>query len=118
LRIYVNNELEELEKALPAAEKLLKNGGRLVVVAFHSLEDRIVKNFLRLRSGTAPGLSRHLPRPANDAEPVLRLLTPKPVRASENEMAANPRASSAKLRAAERIFSPHSAESLVDIPTI
>ncbi|MBI3418997.1 MAG: 16S rRNA (cytosine(1402)-N(4))-methyltransferase RsmH [Proteobacteria bacterium] len=118
LRIYVNNELEELEKALPAAEKLLKSTGRLVVVAFHSLEDRMVKNFLRTRSGNAPGLSRHLPRPANDAEPRLRLLTPKPLRPSEKEIEANPRAASAKLRAAERIFSPHDAESLVDLPAI
>jgi 16S rRNA (cytosine1402-N4)-methyltransferase len=118
LRIYVNNELEEIEKALPAAEKLLKNGGRLVVVAFHSLEDRIVKTFLRERSGTAPGLSRHLPRPANDAEPRLRLLNAKPLRPSEEEMEKNPRASSARLRAAERIFSETSPESLVDLPTI
>jgi 16S rRNA (cytosine1402-N4)-methyltransferase len=118
LRIYVNNELEELEKALPAAEKLLKSGGRLVVVAFHSLEDRLVKTFLRNRSGTAPGLSRHLPRPANDAEPKLRLLSSKPLRPTEEEIRKNPRASSARLRAAERIFSPHAAESLVDLPTI
>lgn len=118
LRIYVNNELEELEKALPAAEKLLKSAGRLVVVAFHSLEDRIVKNYIRSRSSSAMGLSRHLPRPANDAEPRLRLLTPKPIRPSEKEMEGNPRASSAKLRAAERIFAPHDTESLVDLPAI
>jgi 16S rRNA (cytosine1402-N4)-methyltransferase len=118
LRIYVNNELEEIEKALPAAEKLLKNGGRLVVVAFHSLEDRIVKTFMRERSGNMPGLSRHLPRPANDAEPRLRLLNAKPLRPSDEELAKNPRASSARLRTAERIFSDSSPESLVDLPTI
>jgi 16S rRNA (cytosine1402-N4)-methyltransferase len=118
LRIYINNELEEIEKALPAAEKLLKITGRLVVVAFHSLEDRIVKNFLRQRSGTAPSLSRHMPRPANDAEPQLKLLTPRPLRPRDEEVLKNPRAGSAKLRAAMRIFSPHPAESLVDDPTV
>jgi 16S rRNA (cytosine1402-N4)-methyltransferase len=100
LRIFVNEELDELQLALEAAERVLKAGGRLVVVSFHSLEDRIVKNFLNAR-GKASGGSRHLPQVAQ-AEPSFRLLTKRPLVPTESEVAANPRARSAKLRAAER----------------
>jgi 16S rRNA (cytosine1402-N4)-methyltransferase len=100
LRIFVNQELDELQLALEAAERVLKPGGRLVVVSFHSLEDRIVKNFLSAR-GKAGGGSRHLPE-VRQAAPSFRLLTKRPVTPGEQEIAANPRARSAKLRAAER----------------
>lgn len=100
LRIFVNEELDELHLALIAAERLLKPGGRLVVVSFHSLEDRIVKNFLGARGKTGGG-SRHLPEMAQSA-PSFRILTKRPVTAGDDEVRANPRARSAKLRAAER----------------
>ncbi|WP_409363096.1 16S rRNA (cytosine(1402)-N(4))-methyltransferase RsmH [Bradyrhizobium lablabi] len=100
LRIFVNEELDELHLALAAAERVLKPGGRLVVVSFHSLEDRIVKSFFAER-GKAAGGSRHLPEVAL-AAPSLRILTKRPVTPDEAEVAANPRARSAKLRAAER----------------
>ena len=104
LRIFVNEELDELHLALSAAERVLKPGGRLVVVSFHSLEDRIVKNFLveRARAG---GGSRHLPVIAQ-AAPSFHILTKRPVTPDEDEVAANPRARSAKLRAAERTEAP------------
>lgn len=104
LRILVNEELEELQTALAAAERALKPGGRLVVVSFHSLEDRIVKNFLSERSKTGGG-SRHLPE-VSQAVPSFQLLTRRPVVAGEDEVAHNPRARSAKLRAAERTSAP------------
>jgi 16S rRNA (cytosine1402-N4)-methyltransferase len=100
LRIFVNEELVELAQGLAAAERVLKPGGRLVVVSFHSLEDRIVKNFLAER-GRAPATSRHQPEVVA-APPSFRLLTRKPEIADDAETAANPRARSAKLRAAER----------------
>jgi 16S rRNA (cytosine1402-N4)-methyltransferase len=100
LRIFVNDELGELARGLAAAEQMLKPSGRLVVVAFHSLEDRIVKAFLAERSRTAAP-SRHRPLPAA-AAPTFRLLTRRPQTPDEAEIAANPRARSAKLRAAER----------------
>jgi len=104
LRIFVNEELDELHLALSAAERVLKPAGRLVVVSFHSLEDRIVKNFLveRARAG---GGSRHLPVIAK-AAPSFHILTKRPVTPDEDEVAANPRARSAKLRAAERTEAP------------
>jgi 16S rRNA (cytosine1402-N4)-methyltransferase len=100
LRIFVNEELSELARGLAAAERALKPGGRLAVVAFHSLEDRIVKNFLNERS-RAPAYSRHQPEMTATA-PTFRVLTPRPETPDESEIAANPRARSAKLRAAER----------------
>jgi 16S rRNA (cytosine1402-N4)-methyltransferase len=104
LRIFVNEELAELATALGAAERILKSSGRLVVVSFHSLEDRIVKIFLAERSRTA-GVSRHRPDIAAPA-PTFRLLTKRPIAPDEAEIAANPRARSAKLRAAERSEAP------------
>jgi 16S rRNA (cytosine1402-N4)-methyltransferase len=100
LRIFVNDELAELAHGLAAAERVLKPSGRLVVVSFHSLEDRIVKTFLTERS-RAPAASRHQPEIAS-APPSFRVLTRKPEMADDAEIAANPRARSAKLRAAER----------------
>lgn len=100
LRLLVNDELAELQHALAAAELVLKPGGRLVVVSFHSLEDRIVKTFLAARSGPRAG-SRHLPQTAGTPA-TFRVLTRRPVVPDEAEIAANPRARSAKLRAAER----------------
>ncbi|OHC73253.1 MAG: 16S rRNA (cytosine(1402)-N(4))-methyltransferase [Rhodospirillales bacterium RIFCSPLOWO2_12_FULL_58_28] len=103
LRIYVNDELEELERGLCAAESLLAPGGRLAVVSFHSLEDRQVKNFLRRRSGAAPRGSRHHPsREGTPCGPGFRLLRRGAVKPSTAETAANPRARSARLRTAER----------------
>jgi 16S rRNA (cytosine1402-N4)-methyltransferase len=100
LRIFVNEELDELHLALAAAERVLKPGGRLAVVSFHSLEDRIVKNFLVDRS-KAGGGSRHLPEVALEP-PSFQLLTKRPITPGDAEVSANPRARSAKLRAAER----------------
>jgi len=105
LRIFVNAELDELHLALAAAERVLKPGGRLVVVTFHSLEDRIVKNFLVARSQRRGGGSRHLPDVAHEA-PRFVVLTRRPVTPGADEIAANPRARSAKLRAAERTDAP------------
>ena len=100
LRMFVNDELGELAAALGAAERILKPGGRLVVVSFHSLEDRIVKSFLADRS-TAAGVSRHRPEAAAKAL-TFRVLTRRPETADETEIAQNPRSRSAKLRWAER----------------
>jgi 16S rRNA (cytosine1402-N4)-methyltransferase len=117
LRIFVNQELDELHLALSAAERVLKPGGRLVVVSFHSLEDRIAKNFLVERSRTGGG-SRHLPEAAH-AAPSFRLLTKRPVTADQDELSANPRARSAKLRAAERTETPaHPPAALPEWPTL
>jgi 16S rRNA (cytosine1402-N4)-methyltransferase len=108
LRIFVNEELDELAAALAAAERVLKPGGRLVVVSFHSLEDRIVKNFMADRGKVSAG-SRHMPEVAQ-AAPSFEILTKRPVTPSEAEIAANPRARSAKLRAAARTSAPAHAE--------
>jgi len=106
IRIYVNDELGELDAGLRAAERLLRPGGRLAVVSFHSLEDRAVKGFLRARSGNEPSGSRHLPQ-AGVSGPAPTFCAPaKPVRASEAEAARNPRARSATLRAATRTAAP------------
>ena len=105
IRIHVNAELDELEAGLLAAEKLLREGGRLAVVSFHSLEDRIVKRFLREASGSQAGTSRHLP--VRKADPLAAFArVSKAIRASEAEIARNPRARSATLRAAVRTAAP------------
>lgn len=106
LRIVVNDELGELQAAMRAAERLLKPGGRLVVISFQSLEDRIVKNFLRARSGALPGGSRHAPStPVAHPAPTFGQVS-KAVRAGDAETAANPRARSATLRSAVRTTAP------------
>jgi 16S rRNA (cytosine1402-N4)-methyltransferase len=111
LRIYVNDELGELDRALLAAERLLAPRGRLAVVSFHSLEDRKVKNFFRQRSGRIAVESRHAPSAARDVperapEATLVPLYRRARRPSSTEVAANPRARSARLRAAERTTAP------------
>ncbi|ODT88395.1 16S rRNA (cytosine(1402)-N(4))-methyltransferase RsmH [Phenylobacterium sp. SCN 70-31] len=106
LRIAVNDELGELEAGLAAAERVLKAGGRLAVVTFHSLEDRIVKAFLGERAGRTAGGSRHAPPVAATAEPSFRLLFNGARGPGDDEVKANPRARSAKLRAAVRTEAP------------
>ncbi|MEO1226992.1 MAG: 16S rRNA (cytosine(1402)-N(4))-methyltransferase RsmH [Pseudomonadota bacterium] len=106
LRIAVNDEMGELSRGLAAAERILAPGGRLAVVSFHSLEDRQVKRFLTGRSNTSRATSRHLPVPANDLAPTFRLINRKPIEPGAEELAANPRARSAKLRAAIRTEAP------------
>lgn len=107
LRIYVNDELGELSRGLEAAERLLSPGGRLAVVSFHSLEDRKVKEFLLSRSGQGPRPSRHLPDAVGATrEPSFRLLKKGVIKPGADETDINPRARSARLRAAERTRSP------------
>jgi 16S rRNA (cytosine1402-N4)-methyltransferase len=106
IRIHVNRELEELTDGLEAAERLLKPGGRLAVVTFHSLEDRIVKQFLRARSGSEGAGSRHLPQMAANAPVPTFQKADKAVRPSSEELARNPRARSATLRSATRNDAP------------
>jgi 16S rRNA (cytosine1402-N4)-methyltransferase len=104
LRIQVNDELGEIARALDQAARLLAPGGRLVVVSFHSLEDRIVKRFMSAASGRDPAPSRHDPRGLAPRPPAgFRLLTPRAVRPQPGETHANPRARSARLRALERL---------------
>jgi 16S rRNA (cytosine1402-N4)-methyltransferase len=105
LRLAVNDELGEVERGLAAAATLLAPGGRLVVVAFHSLEDRIVKRFMAQAAGRGAGASRHDPGAlaAEATPPAYRLLTPKAIRPGEAETAVNPRARSGRLRALERL---------------
>jgi 16S rRNA (cytosine1402-N4)-methyltransferase len=105
LRIAVNDELGELDRGLAAAERLLEPGGRLAIVSFHSLEDRRVKEFLRERGEGAPQASRHAP-PTQRRPASFRLMTRKAIQPSEAELQRNPRARSARLRAAERTSAP------------
>jgi 16S rRNA (cytosine1402-N4)-methyltransferase len=105
IRIHLNAELDELEQGLRAAERVLRPGGRLAVVTFHSLEDRIVKRFLKQRSGATPAGSRHRPLAAKGPEPSFEKVA-KPVAPSEQELARNPRARSARLRTAVRTDAP------------
>jgi 16S rRNA (cytosine1402-N4)-methyltransferase len=116
LRILVNEELGELAEALEAAERILAPGGHLVVVAFHSLEDRIVKSFFAARGGHG-GSSRHQPE-AVKAAASFRVLTKRPVVADESEIAANPRARSAKLRAGERTDAPAMVSTVSLLPRL
>jgi len=111
IRIHLNAELDELELGLEAAERALKPGGRLAVVTFHSLEDRIVKRFFRERSGSTPAGSRHRPAIVDPNEPTFERVA-KPVGPSERELAANPRARSARLRSAVRTSAPPRKERL------
>lgn len=101
LRLYVNGELDQLVQGLFAAERLLREGGRLVVVTFHSLEDRIVKRFLANRSGRVARPSRHAP-PGEEKEPSFQLLSRRALTPGAAELQRNPRARSARLRAGER----------------
>ncbi len=105
IRIHLNAELDELEAGLVAAERVLRPGGRLAVVTFHSLEDRIVKRFLKSRSGATPAGSRHRPIAATGPVPSFAKIA-KPVSPSEAELARNPRARSARLRTAVRTDAP------------
>ena len=109
IRIYINDELGEIKSALPAATACLCAGGRLVVVSFHSLEDRLAKTFLRTQAALNPRPSRHLPDVPPDASggaPALTLIHRKAITASDAEIASNPRARSARLRAAIRTDAP------------
>jgi 16S rRNA (cytosine1402-N4)-methyltransferase len=107
LRMHVNDELGQLARALSAAERILRAGGRLVVVSFHSLEDRLSKEFLRQRAGAPAEGSRHLPpQTGSRRPPSFRFVNPRPVSPKPEEVAANPRARSAKLRAAVRTEAP------------
>jgi 16S rRNA (cytosine1402-N4)-methyltransferase len=116
LRMFVNDELGELAHALIAAEGVLKVGGRLVVVAFHSLEDRVVKTYFGSRSGTGGG-SRHRPEPVK-VPATFRVLTKRPVVPDKAECAENPRARSAKLRAGERTDAPARTADVLGLPRL
>lgn len=117
LRIAVNDELRRLQRALPQAVAVLRGGSRLVVISFHSLEDRIVKQFLR-QEAKGCICPPNLPVCVCGRQPTLRILTPHPLVASADEIAANPRARSAKLRAAERLTSnPNSGPKIIESTT-
>ncbi len=106
LRIAVNLELDELIEGLAGAEKVLKPGGRLVVVTFHSLEDRIVKRFMAERAGKLEAVSRHVPESQQLQRPSLELVYQRPLAPGNEETLVNPRARSAKLRCAQRLDAP------------
>ena len=107
LRLFINQELQQLVDGLHAAEKILKPGGRLVVVTFHSLEDRIVKRFLTHKTGRTARPSRHFPGDGGEnITPSFQNINRKPVKPSDTEIAENPRARSAQLRAAVKLDSP------------
>jgi 16S rRNA (cytosine1402-N4)-methyltransferase len=109
LRIAVNDELGELERGLQASEQLLAPHGRLAVVTFHSLEDRIVKNFLREGAGRVPAGSRHRPMAVLPKPSTFKLLSMKAIAPTREETQRNPRSRSAKLRVAERLEDSHAA---------
>jgi 16S rRNA (cytosine1402-N4)-methyltransferase len=111
IRIHLNAELDELEQGLVAAERSLRPGGRLAVVTFHSLEDRIVKRFFRERSGGSPAGSRHRPALVDSKEPSFERVA-RPVSPTDRELAANPRSRSARLRSAIRTCAPAWKENL------
>lgn len=120
LRIYINDELGELARALVAAERVLKPGGRLVVVTFHSLEDRIVKKFFTTRSGKESKGSRHLPEVLiKSSAPSFQIVNSRPLTPSQGELDLNPRARSARLRSAVRTdAAPWSGDAAdLDVPT-
>lgn len=106
LRLQVNDELGELDRGLQAAETLLVEGGRLVVVSFHSLEDGRVKRFMQTRSRTSQGVSRHMPEPTNVLPPSFKLVHRRSIAPSAEEARENPRARSARMRVAERTDNP------------
>jgi 16S rRNA (cytosine1402-N4)-methyltransferase len=112
LRIFVNDELGELARALSACERLLKPGGRLAIVTFHSLEDRMVKAFLRSRAGLEGAGSRHMPEIEDGPAPSFELSPKKAIEPSTSEVSANPRARSARLRVAIRTEAPARDESV------
>ena len=103
LRVYLNDELNEITLALNKSIELLKPKGKLIVVSFHSLEDRIVKDFLNHNSGKRRRSSRHYPELAEEGSIILNLITKKPIRPSVRELNENPRSRSAKLRVGEKI---------------
>lgn len=106
VRMYVNDELGELARGLTAAEQLLRVGGRLVVVTFHSLEDRLVKQFMRTRSGETGGGSRYMPEVEKGPPPSFDLRRRKAIEAGDEETSSNPRARSARLRVVTRTDAP------------
>ncbi|MEO1303672.1 MAG: 16S rRNA (cytosine(1402)-N(4))-methyltransferase RsmH [Pseudomonadota bacterium] len=106
IRMFVNDELGELARGLAAAERLLRSGGRLVVVTFHSLEDRLVKQFMRARSGSLGGGSRYMPERAKGPDPTFELIQRKAREPGEAELSVNPRARSARLRVVVRTAAP------------
>lgn len=111
IRIWVNDELGEISRALAAAEKLLTPGGRLVVISFHSLEDRLVKDFINKAMGKTESVSRYVPATASKTiSPSFEWIVKKAVKPSQNEIKVNPRARSAKLRAARRTNAPARSE--------
>ena len=106
IRMYVNDELGELARGLAAAERILAPGGRLVVVTFHSLEDRLVKQFMRERAGAQGGGSRYMPEVAKGPAPSFELKRRKAIEPGEAEIAENPRARSSRLRVVVRTDAP------------
>jgi 16S rRNA (cytosine1402-N4)-methyltransferase len=118
LRIYVNDELGELARGLEAAERSLKQAGRLVAVTFHSLEDRMVKSFLRERAGLVSSGSRHQPEIQPEHAPSFSLVSKKALAASEAEASTNPRSRSAKLRVAARTASPAFPAEYTEFPGV
>jgi 16S rRNA (cytosine1402-N4)-methyltransferase len=105
IRILVNGEIDNLKKLLKVSEDSLKEGGRLIVISFHAVEDRVVKTFLYEKSSYEPALSRYIPEQESERKPSFKLLTKKPIVPSDREIESNVRSRSAKLRAAIRLGS-------------